>query len=110
STKPPRTLAQVFEEYTIDLSFAKTRVVVKLFQRGERFISRSEARRVTHGLERFAEVVLDFAGIDEVGQGFCDEVFRVWAAAHRRTKFTSVNMSREVKFMVERAVRARSPR
>ena len=38
------------------------------------------------GLERFREVVLDFAGVDAIGQGFADEVFRVWARAHAGTR------------------------
>jgi len=106
SLKPARTLAQVFDEYTVDFEFRKTRVVIKLFKRGDRFISRSEARRVTHGLERFAEAILDFSGVLEVGQGFVDEIFRVWARAHTETKLTPVNMSKEVNFMVRRGLGA----
>jgi len=30
------------------------------------------------GLEKFEMVVLDFKGVQMVGQGFADEVFRVW--------------------------------
>jgi hypothetical protein len=29
------------------------------------------------GLERFRDVIVDFRGVQEVGQGFVDEVFRV---------------------------------
>ena len=98
-----RTLRQVFDEYTVDLEFSKTRIVVQLFKRGDRFVSRSEARRVTTGLERFREAILDFRGVTELGQGFADEVFRVWGAAHNRTKLTPVNMIEPVEFMVKRA-------
>jgi anti-sigma regulatory factor (Ser/Thr protein kinase) len=107
SFEPSRTLREVFDEYTEDLEFTKTRIVVKLFLHGDRFISRSEARRVTHGLERFGEVILDFHGVKEAGQGFADEVFRVWAAAHPRTKLTPVNMIDPVEFMVKRSLRAK---
>jgi DNA-binding transcriptional ArsR family regulator len=106
SLKPGRTLRQVFDEYAADFEFTKTRIVVKLFARGDRFISRSEARRITSSLERFREVVVDFRGIVEVGQGFADEVFRIWAAAHPRVKLTPVNLTDEVEFMVKRALRA----
>ena len=101
--QPSRTLRQVFDEYTVDLEFAKTRIVVKLFTHGDRFISRSEARRVTSGLERFREAILDFRGVLEIGQGFADEVFRVWAAAHPRTKLVPQNMIEPIEFMVKRA-------
>jgi anti-sigma regulatory factor (Ser/Thr protein kinase) len=108
-TKPRRKLAEVFDEYTRDFEFQKTRVVVKLFTLGTRFISRSEARRVLNGLERFREAVLDFRKVQEVGQGFADEVFRVWPVSHRGTKLSPVNMNKAVAFMVDRG-RAGQPR
>jgi anti-sigma regulatory factor (Ser/Thr protein kinase) len=106
SLTPVRTLKQVFDEYTSDYEFSKTRIVVKLFARSDRFISRSEARRVMSGLERFREVVLDFRGVGEVGQGFADEVFRVWGRAHPKVKLTWVNAVEPVALMVGRAVSA----
>lgn len=56
---------------------------MKLFEHGTQFVSRSEARRLMHGLKKFKKVTLDFRGVKGVGQGFADEVFRVWPAAHR---------------------------
>jgi uncharacterized protein (DUF1330 family) len=76
---------------------------VRLFELGTRFISRSEARRLVSGLDRFREVILDFEGVESVGQGFADEVFRVWAPAHPDVTITTVNMSEPVAFMVSRA-------
>jgi hypothetical protein len=54
-----------------------------LFSIGVRFVSRSEAKRLPRGLDRFAHVTLDFQGVVLVGQGFIDEVFRVWARSTR---------------------------
>ena len=101
--RPRRKLADVFAEYTDDLQFAKTRVVIKLFAFGTRFVSRSEARRVLNRLDGFREVVLDFRGVEEAGQGFADEVFRVWAAAHPGTKLSAVSMNDAVAAMIKRA-------
>lgn len=101
--KPKKTLQRVFAEYSEDFEFTKTRVVVKLFTTGTRFISRSEARRVLSNLERFRTVVLDFRGVEEIGQGFADEVFRVWQKANLRIKLQAVNMSEPIAFMVRRA-------
>lgn len=97
------TLSQLFEEYTKDYEFSKTRIVVKLFTIGVRFVSRSEAKRLLQGLEKFREVVLDFSGVKEVGQGFADEVFRVWVAAHPEIRLVPENISSTVAFMVRRA-------
>jgi len=101
----PRSLRALFEEYTRDFEFAKTRTVVRLFAIGVRFVSRSEAKRLLHGLERFREVVLDFRGVEGVGQGFADEVFRVWARRHPETSLVPVHMNPAVTFLVERARR-----
>jgi anti-sigma regulatory factor (Ser/Thr protein kinase) len=98
-----RSLADLFGEYAIDFEFSKTRTYVKLFERGGQFISRPEAKRLLHGLEKFREIVLDFSGVDAIGQGFADEVFRVWARAHPDSRLLPVNMNAPVRFMVARA-------
>jgi hypothetical protein len=54
-------------------------------------------------LERFREAVIDFNGIDEVGQGFLDELFRVWAREHPDTRLVPINMSPVVERLVRRA-------
>lgn len=51
----------------------------------------------------FSHVTLDFSGVDVVGQGFCDEVFRVFARAHPRVVLEPVGMNDAVAFMVGRA-------
>ena len=71
-------------------------------------MSRSEAKRLVSGLERFREVVLDFGGVELVGQGFADEVFRVWASQHPDITLIPIAMSPPVAFMVERAIRGAS--
>ena len=96
-----RKLPDVFAAYTRELEFARTRVVIKLFTSGTRFVSRSEARRVAVGLERFS----DYRGVEEVGQGFVDELYRVWASAHPGVALTSVNANRAVAFMLGRGGR-----
>jgi hypothetical protein len=108
--RPKRKLDQVFAEYTEDFAFTKTRVVIKLFTLGTHFISRSEARRVVANLEKWQSVVLDFAGVEEIGQGFADEVFRVWARAHPAIKIEAVSMTAPVAFLVNRARSAYKPR
>ena len=54
-------------------------------------------------LEKWQTVVLDLSGVGEIGQGFADEVFRVWARAHPRIKLEPVAMSAPVAFLVKRA-------
>lgn len=99
---------EVFARYTHDFEFDTTRTVVKLFEYGVRFVSRSEAKRLLEGLERFRHVVLDFAGVEAVGQGFADEVFRVWARAHPDIDLQAEHMVEPVAFMIGRAQAARA--
>lgn len=103
-----RTLKSVFEAFTDDSQFTRTRTVVKLFGIGRDFVSRSEARRLLHGLESFREIVVDFVSVPGIGQGFADEIFRVFANAHPTIRLVPVNMNEAVAFFVTRAERARS--
>ena len=92
-----------------DFEFDTTKTVVKLFEYGVRFVSRPEAKRLLQGLERFRHVIIDFAGVEAVGQGFADEVFRVWALAHPQVDLRPENMAPPVAFMVGRTRRHAGP-
>jgi anti-sigma regulatory factor (Ser/Thr protein kinase) len=99
-------LEELYAGYVHDFEFDTSRIVVKLFKYGVRFVSRSEAKRLLVGLEKFREVILDFAGVEGIGQGFADEVFRVWAKTHPDTKLSTEHMASPVALMVERARRS----
>ena len=70
---------------------------------GKTLVSRSEAKRLVARLTDFRQVILDFSGVQVAGQGFCDEVFRVFAHAHPHVTLEPVGMSDTVAFMVNRA-------
>lgn len=100
-----RTLQGVFREFTEDHAFVRTRPVVKLFEIGTVFVSRSEARRLLDGLDDdFDAVEVDFSGVTDVGQGFVDELLRVWPAAHPGKTVTPTNMNGAVEFMIQRGL------
>jgi len=76
-------LEEIFEQYApeeFEYKFEKTRVYVKLFQ--SKYVSRSEARRLLSGLDKFKEVILDFKGVKSIAQSFADEIFRVFKEEH----------------------------
>ena len=60
--------------------FNKTEITVHLAQEYLDFpmVSRSLARRILSNIEKFKVVFLDFANIETIGQGFADEIFRVF--------------------------------
>jgi hypothetical protein len=97
-------LEDVFSEFApaeYDYRFDKTRVLVKLLQRD--YVSRSEAKRLVLNLEKFAEIELDMRGVRQVGQGFADEIFRVFAAKHPSVRVRVVNADANVAAMIRHA-------
>lgn len=97
-----RSLRSVFDAHTEDTGFARSSVAVRAFQEGDILLSRSQARRLATGLERFKVVTVDLAGVEEVGQGFVDELFRVWASAHPDTTLVPEGMGPNVEAMIRR--------
>ena len=98
-------LEAIFRSYSGGaFEFGKTRVIVDLYKTGNSYISRSHARRILFGLEKFKEIVLDFEGIDTVGQGFTDEIFRVWKTHHPGIRIAYQNANENVEFMIKRSV------
>lgn len=102
-----RQVMDVFNRYNSDdeLQFDKTGFPVKLYTPGLDYISRSQARRMMASLDRFKQIELDFEGVDAIGQGFADEVFRVFLTAHPNTKIKTINMNEAVAFMVNRVAK-----
>lgn len=103
------TFADIANRYTEapdDYGFSKTIVPVRLLEYREAnpvFISRSQAKRLLTRFERFKNIVLDFQDVDEIGQGFADEVFRVFVNQHPDTMITYTNASVMVERMIKRA-------
>ena len=96
-----RNLQEIFEEYAPeeqDYIFSRTKILVKLFQ--EQYISRSEARRVVMGMTGFKEIVLDFKGVNSIGQGFADEVFRVFNSKYPEIQIITKNTNSVIDRMI----------
>jgi len=100
-------LEALFKQYTNNnVEFDKTRVTIKLSKREGEHISRSQARRLLFGLDKFKRIVLDFKGVAGIGQGFADEIFRVFHHAHPDISFEIANANESVEFMIKRAKRS----
>ena len=52
-------------------------------------VARSHARRVLKDAEGYKELVIDFRGIEFMGRGFADEVFRVFQEASGDKDYTA---------------------
>lgn len=101
--QPARTLREIFDEYCPqpDIDFVRTRIAVRLMAEADgSLVSRSQARRLMAGLDQFTQVELDFEGVTDMGQGFADEVFRVWRAAHPSVELRVLNAAADVDRML----------
>lgn len=67
---------------------------------GESLESRAQAKRIANRLDAFDTVDLDFDGVDAIGQGFADELFRVFARQHPKVRLQPRNMNAQVAAMV----------
>jgi len=99
------TIKQVFDVYSPekeDFGFSKTKVPVKMLRHeGEELVSRSQAKRLIMGFNRFKEVILDFEGIKIIGQPFADEVFRVFKRQNPEVHLTWINTNEDIKKMIK---------
>jgi anti-sigma regulatory factor (Ser/Thr protein kinase) len=105
-----RTSQSVYERYfTPDEvgadAFHTTEVPVRLAQLSSQLVSRSQGKWVMERATQFRTVILDFDGVESVGQAFVDEVFRVFATAHPEVRLLATGMTPPV----ERLVRAFAP-
>ncbi len=102
-----RTIKQVFDRYSPDresYGFTRTHIPIQLARyEGEQLVSRSQARRLLARFENFEEVLLDFKGVETIGQAFADEIFRVYRHEHPAVKVLWIDTTREVEKMIMRA-------
>ncbi len=106
SNHTSRTTTKVFDKFSSgdEYGFTNTVVPVKMVEYGDdNLVSRSQAKRMLARLERFRTVVLDFQGVETIGQAFADEVFRVFQNVHPEVALVPISMNTQVKKMVLRA-------
>lgn len=100
-----RSLQKIFNQYAppeYDYQFQKTQVIVSLLQK--HYVSRSEAKRILSGLEKFKEIVFDFKGVKTIGQGFADELFRVFQNSHPLIRLKTVHTTTSIRAMIQHVV------
>ena len=106
SLESTKTLEKIFADYTNSetFEFSKTKISVKLYKIGTELLSRSEARRLVVGLNEFEKIILDFKDVTTVGQGFADEIFRVWQNQYPDKKIEYINANENVEAMIKMAI------
>ncbi len=91
----------VFDEYAnVEDGFIKTRIPLAEACPYGKPISRSQARRILYRLDQFRSVELDFSNIDFIGQGFADEIFRVFKNQHPEVEIIPVHAEPFIEQMI----------
>ena len=102
-----RKLGEVFDMYApIEEGFVKTRIPIKEVCTGGQPMARSQARKILWRLEQFEKVEFDFEEVDFMGQGFADEVFRIFKVHHPEVEIIPVNACPRVLGMIKHVQRA----
>lgn len=95
----------VFDQFAMpdEYAFSTTVVPVNLAKHeGEFLMSRSQAKRLVARFEHFQKVILDFQGVTSIGQGFADQLFRVYQNEHPNVQLFVINATNDIKDMIQR--------
>lgn len=98
-----RTLDSVLRAHSLEggYDFDRTEVPLHLLGgEGRALASRADARRVASRLGGFRRAELSFDGVDDIGHGFADELFRVFQRDNPGLLLVPVGMNRGVQAMV----------
>ena len=102
-----RSRKEVYDAYASpenNYAFDRTVVPVKMAEHSENdLISRSQAKRLLLRIDRFRTVVLDFKNVNQIGQAFADEIFRVFTRRHPGVQVQFINANGDVSNMIRRA-------
>ena len=90
----------VFDQYAdSDSGFSKTQIPLQQYFESNP-VSRSQAKRLCSRLDRFKEVILDFTGLDWIGQGFAHQLFVVFQNEHSDIRLLPMGMTEDVEKMI----------
>ena len=96
-------LREIFDKYgDQDRGFYKTQILLKNMITSGFAVSRSQARRISAGFEKFTEVELNFDGIDEISQAFAHEIFIVFQNKHPEIEIIVTNANEQIEKMIKR--------
>lgn len=102
-----RTLDEVMRSASLDAqnySIERTTLPLRLIINEDTGLeSRAQARRVAARLTEFKQAELDFTGIEHIGQGFADELFRVFGRNQSAVQLVVKNAGPRVNAMIELA-------
>ena len=99
--KTHKQLSEIFDMYAdVDGGLTRTKIPMKNVFGNAFPVSRSQARRLCNRFDEFKEVILDFSGVEEMGQGFADELFSKYIERNPDIKITVLNENDKIAHMI----------
>ena len=101
-----KSIRELFHQFSFDktkLTLDTTTIPIKLYDLGGVWISRSQAKKLLIGLEKYKKIIFDFSGVDLIGQSFADEIFRVYQNSHPKIILEPINMNDTIAILVNDA-------
>ena len=100
-----KVLSDLFNTFApVDEGFVKTNIPIAHMFPGGNPVSRSEARRLLGSISVFTDINLDFAGVEEIGQGFAHELFVLGKQKHPNINLKITNTCKTVEDMIKRVI------
>lgn len=100
-----RELKEVFDMFSsVDKGFFKTQIPIKNMITSGFPVSRSQARRLSSGFDKFEVVELDFSGVEDIGQAFTHELFVKFKKSHPNIELLVKNANKNIEDMIQRVV------
>ena len=102
SNETKRNVKEIFNSFSDpDEGFYRTSIPVFKACLERQPVSRSQARRIYMRLNSFKEAILDFSDVEYMGQGFADELFRVFQNTYPNVTLKPINMNEETMLMYQ---------
>ena len=105
SNDTKKILSEVFNTFApVEEGFVKTTIPVAHMFAGGNPVSRSEARRLLGSISPFNDIVLDFSGVEEIGQGFAHELFVLGKQKYPHINLQTSKTCKTVEDMITRVI------
>ena len=105
SNDTKKVLSEVFNTFApVDEGFIKTTIPGAHMFSGGNPVSRSEARRLLGSISLFNDIVLDFSGVEEIGQGFAHELFVLGKQKYPHINLKTIKTCKTVENMITRVI------
>lgn len=96
-----QSLREAFNEFSSDNGgFSITKIPMKKICDSGYPVSRSQAKRLYFGFDKFKTIILDFKDVDDIGQGFAHELFVVFRRNNPAIELKCINENENVSRMI----------